>query len=612
MTALQYSTLGVGNAEIRLLDIAPGDGDEEICCSLSVVSLNSHPQFEALSYVWGDDSIKKDVTVDGSYHPVTVNLESALRDLRSPSKRRTMWVDAICINQVDLTEKNHQIPLMGDIYRKASGVVAYLGHSNPHLEQFLDWSQAYSRKWPLLSSRRWIRMTLRSWSPQKGVREKDILSLETFLGLFEFASHPYFSRMWTFQEFLLPSRRPILALGKKSFQIDHISTQTWKSLHDRHFKMASKARGRLLRARGIEPEAQELLHLCQARFAQVIRDFDLTPNLVYMGHMWARPFKFDLSKLFIMTIHRKCLEPRDKIFALHPFIQELVPEICAPDYSKSPDKVLLETLSKFHQSSPFRTQVFMNYWPIRASGVEDASFPSWLPDITATGFPFIMDQGLESTTLRISEDFLILTLGACFIGKCRPPLIRLGTDPEEIVRRIAGLMYSDGEDLHSLAGSKIRMRRKKHDPERIFNALWTWIPLGQSRKDLRLILSICSTIAQYKSIRKLDDIPFTAEQSKKLHILTFAAKVFANKAFFWTDTGLFGTCSERLQEGDTIVITSEFRRPIAVRTRLDPSGGPNHYYMVDWAYVDGLEGTTMDAQLMNEIQETPLSDIYIH
>ncbi|KAK7222095.1 hypothetical protein V2G26_010098 [Clonostachys chloroleuca] len=80
MTTLQYSRLDADTAEIRLLNIAAGDGDDEICCSLSVVSLNSHPQFEALSYVWGDPSIKKDVTVNGASHPVTVNLESALRD----------------------------------------------------------------------------------------------------------------------------------------------------------------------------------------------------------------------------------------------------------------------------------------------------------------------------------------------------------------------------------------------------------------------------------------------------------------------------------------------------------------------------------------------------
>lgn len=555
----------------------------------------------------GDPSIKKNVTIDGASHPVTVNLESALRDLRYPSHRKTIWADAICINQVDLIEKNHQIPLMGDIYRKASGVVAYLGHPNPYLELFVDWSHAYSRKWPLLGSGRWIRMTLRSWISQKGVREKDMLSLQTYLGLLEFISHPYFSRIWTFQEFLLPSRRPIFVIGKKSFQINHISSQTWQNLYTRHFKTLRKALRRLPRATG--SEAQEFMNLCLARLAIV---YDLSVQLVFMGDILARVCEWELLSLITMTNPRKCFDPRDKIFALHPFLQELVPGICAPDYRKSLDDVLFETLSKIYQHAPSFIRLFIIYWPLRGSSVEDASGPTWLPDITETHYPFSMSDRTALITLRISEDFLVLTLGARGIGKCHPSLMRLGSEPGEILRRIAEIMYSGGEDPYSFAGSEIKVRKKRNLSERIFYALHAWSHIREFQEDIQESLSILSTIAQYKSIRKLDDIPFTARQRKHLPILTITANDFANKTFFWTDTGLFGTCSGRLQEGDTIMIISELPGPFAVRTRLDPSGEPNHYYMVCRVFVDGIEGTARDAQLISEIQETPLNDIYIH
>ncbi|KAI1772040.1 hypothetical protein F4818DRAFT_427424 [Hypoxylon cercidicola] len=62
-------------------------------------------------------SAKKPITVDGEEFQVTVNLESALRVLRlsrrRPLRHRVLWVDAICIKQDDILEKNVQVPQMG-------------------------------------------------------------------------------------------------------------------------------------------------------------------------------------------------------------------------------------------------------------------------------------------------------------------------------------------------------------------------------------------------------------------------------------------------------------------------------------------------------------------
>jgi hypothetical protein len=64
---------------------------------------------------------------------VTKNLYLALLRLRHPETERTLWVDALCINQVDLDEKRHQIALMADIYTKASTVIMWLGE--PEIEE---------------------------------------------------------------------------------------------------------------------------------------------------------------------------------------------------------------------------------------------------------------------------------------------------------------------------------------------------------------------------------------------------------------------------------------------------------------------------------------------
>ena len=57
----------------------------------------------------------------------TQNLSDFLRFLRLPRASRLLWADAICIDQTTDVEKNHQLRLMGRIYRQAKEVVVWFG-----------------------------------------------------------------------------------------------------------------------------------------------------------------------------------------------------------------------------------------------------------------------------------------------------------------------------------------------------------------------------------------------------------------------------------------------------------------------------------------------------
>lgn len=80
---------------------------------------------EALSYVWGEASDRKAVTVDGRSLLVTQNLHDFLAemcptaDLDTEACKRAgpFWIDAICINQSDNDKKGVQVNMMGDIER---------------------------------------------------------------------------------------------------------------------------------------------------------------------------------------------------------------------------------------------------------------------------------------------------------------------------------------------------------------------------------------------------------------------------------------------------------------------------------------------------------------
>ena len=147
----------------RLLIVEPrNDLDDEIFVGLVEIpfsELGTKYQYEALSYHWGDGEAErpihvrnnsKSTTTLGSMHRiedvvsaaainliefkqfwVKPNLYSALHHLRYQKEKLTIWVDAMCINQDNLVEKQQQVGRMSEIYSRASSVIVWLGNSDP-------------------------------------------------------------------------------------------------------------------------------------------------------------------------------------------------------------------------------------------------------------------------------------------------------------------------------------------------------------------------------------------------------------------------------------------------------------------------------------------------
>ena len=119
------------NVSIRLLDIYPSKTNEEpINCRFRVARLDIDAHYEALSYCWGDPAVRRSIFIEDTLLQVTANLVAALHTFRLSNTERTMWVDAICIDQESKDEKNSQIPLMREIYSRSSTTLIWLGPSD--------------------------------------------------------------------------------------------------------------------------------------------------------------------------------------------------------------------------------------------------------------------------------------------------------------------------------------------------------------------------------------------------------------------------------------------------------------------------------------------------
>ncbi|ROW13867.1 hypothetical protein VPNG_03510 [Cytospora leucostoma] len=133
---------------------ATGAADDPLVCSLRQHNLNDEPSFEAISYVWGSSQKTCTIICDGRPLAITKNLQTVLLQTRLLKQQRTLWADAICINQDDHREKGRQVAMMGRIYSEASRVLICLGpDESGHAEDIADLVSKVSQ---------WILTTLES------------------------------------------------------------------------------------------------------------------------------------------------------------------------------------------------------------------------------------------------------------------------------------------------------------------------------------------------------------------------------------------------------------------------------------------------------------------
>ncbi|THV52909.1 hypothetical protein BGAL_0065g00380 [Botrytis galanthina] len=184
MPQYSYSTDPLDSGSIRLLGLMPAkDLSSPIHCRLHDYSLRESDRgihlYEALSYVWGSPENPKVVNINNCSLSVTANLYTALIHLRDCTFERIIWVDSICINQEDNTEKGQQIQLMAEIYGQANRVVVYLGDeandSNQALESIRVAAEGESSEGESLD---------------RGVNEMNQR------GVLELLKRPWFERIW--------------------------------------------------------------------------------------------------------------------------------------------------------------------------------------------------------------------------------------------------------------------------------------------------------------------------------------------------------------------------------------------------------------------------------
>jgi hypothetical protein len=326
-----------------------------LMCKLETFSLRDRPKFQGLSYTWGTSGQNSDIWCNDRLVKVSSNLKRGLQRLHSYSKwtkAKYYWIDQICINQADFSERNHQVRLMRAIYQQAQNTVIWLGSEDSYAK-------------PALS----LVADIYKYSLSTSVEQKKVKDKKTDLGESEdskaeddfpapddkrwaalprFLELPWFERCWIIQEVVVSSGDPVILCGSMQFYWSRLEKAiTWLIQYGTHFRTD------------------------RIKLVTSISELGFTRDL------------WELQALLQSTRPFQATNSRDKVYALLGLAGETGapdqwPLALAPNYGRTVRELYTE-VTRYCIQQTKSLSILSQVEGSTESGNDDGQYPSWVP-----------------------------------------------------------------------------------------------------------------------------------------------------------------------------------------------------------------------------------------
>jgi hypothetical protein len=317
--------------------------------SLNHVTLDTAPQFFALSYAWNDPSLfseveagrKYNIRVDGIEVAIGVNLSAALKAWREhASSHIPLWVDSLCIDQQNIAERSEQVLRMYSIYEKARVVIVWLGPESNKSDLAWDFMSIFTRK---AREHEWVR---------RSIRER-VFSSE-WKAVDHLLRRSWWRRVWIIQE-MVAANEILFMCGQRTIQSE-VVLLFFAALIALHATYSTP----LVQEEGVE----------------------LDGDSITLGNIYLRPYAWarrPLLQTLYTTGKSLASDNRDKIYAILGLSSDSYQIMESPDYSLTVEEVYKQFAVRFvskYQSLEFLSFAGLPVFP-RRSGT---ALPSWIPD----------------------------------------------------------------------------------------------------------------------------------------------------------------------------------------------------------------------------------------
>lgn len=653
-----YTALDPHLPEIRVLKLLPSASfDAPLECRLVHRPLYGDADgYEALSYVWGEKEFTSEITLDNEPYFITPNLEMAMRHLRRPSVERTLWVDALCINQHDLVERSQQVLLMKDIYARCTVDLAWMLTA-----QNVSWLPAriaqLHRAFELMK-----RISFKDAETLAKMRDgpSDAHSRNTVPGAFllgveeqealiaAFGYTDIWYRIWTMQEL---AYAPQVRLVAGPHELDWAAVGAF--LGDRpyadafHAVFGHRGGGRALDLffSGSVRVHDQRRALCDGNYTSTL--LDVLARFQQNG----------------------ATDPRDCVYGILGLVTDQHGIVV--DYTKSATQVFVDTAVSLVNAAQNLDVLCQTAWMARPRSKNPHELPSWVPDFSARVYfdahkaTLFAQRGiyaagracLNTPCRPINNQFLpvkAVVLGCLRGDDITQPIRHTFNSIEECRKwlvdgssytktRIWSVLGAPFEWLETSAlgvdilGGEIQYKRTGETATR---AYWRTLVMDCGAYPIKRLAQqdILHTDAAFKSIlgflndklgvpttEKAHEMPMGTKESRK-HLITSGDDEVSNETLiglwermpktastmwcrnyqYWTfsvtDNGLY-TMIQDTMVGDMIVSVEGAKVPLVLR-KLGSHDGVKTYSLVGTAYVHGY----MDGEALDLVEEGALHE----
>ncbi|PQE31850.1 hypothetical protein CJF32_00005154 [Rutstroemia sp. NJR-2017a WRK4] len=362
-----YLPLDYVMGEFRVFELwGSGNPSDPLKGMLAYTTRAEDIPYVCLSYTWGEEEPTEDMWLVGQRFKIRKRLADFFRTVRRENATFVIWIDAICIDQQNVAERNRQLPRMIDIYAAADMVVSWVGESDDASEVAID----------VISELQTPVLRLRdddNW---------DVKDSENFprqlAALYRFLLRPYFRRIWVCQE-LAVSSSPVLFCGHRTVQWYKVDMAAYhlvdvltrdKTMADA--MIAADGQLKLVSENDVS-FVRRLFYFRHLEGAGANSVSMLPVNPEWFGMGDKTPGILDVV---VLARDFESTNPYDKIFAVWNLARDTVGMDFTMDYTRS----LSQTYTEFAVAEAKHNRSLDIICAAEPTRNEELDMPSWVPD----------------------------------------------------------------------------------------------------------------------------------------------------------------------------------------------------------------------------------------
>ncbi|KAI1349340.1 heterokaryon incompatibility protein-domain-containing protein [Xylaria sp. FL0043] len=581
MTILQppnsylYPPLPEEPLAIRLVVLLPSTKRySDIICRLCTGILG-RDKYEALSYVWGDASRKRSITMNDEPFEATENLEKALRNLRSRDHPRVLWIDSMCINQNEVNERNAQVRKMDLIYSRSQRVIVWLGPESGDSSLAMEWFQCTSADFTDMTTFFEDLMRLEPRLYETGRKVLDVTPRHMLYAssLLAAQNHllqrTWFRRIWCVQEFIL-GQHVVFQCGQNIIASEDF---------ERYIIELSVLIGKVPEFDDSDDKVSKFRHLT----------LDIGRFISWKTRL--RDPRVSVLSLLADFSTWASSDPRDKVFGLYGIVPKDNPDrdVLKPDYHLTTSETYVKVAVYFLKQYRNLDILSIATQPTELGGFITVYhyLPSWVPD-WRDGQRFPIDRICRPvafyrryrdpsyfdniyiynasshhghTRIDILDHDQVLVLDGISVGTIEA----IGSICEGFNHSLKDFQRIISE-WKEIAGVSEEHRYKFSD-QPVYEAWWRTI-LGDAQIDDWGIEKGLRYRLPAKDV-KLDGLdsfpPSSQDEFRAIQEVMHMTPLMCGRKFFKTSTGLFGLAAASAEKGDHVVVLFGGRCPFILR-----------------------------------------------